>query len=197
LRHPLTPRTLSLQIRTPPLSPSSPTSPPPPTPIPPLPLSPSQTLPPAASPPPLLSPTSGGAPHLSISLQRPLSLPWDSSSPLGFAVALPHARHVSPATRTQRRRRDLMGVLLRRCSGDPNDAFARGTGGFQRGRVVHGMLVASLFPALITSHAPGAMYASQSLKFAAPVHVRDEVVAQVQALHIKATGARHISPPSA
>ncbi|EMS62886.1 hypothetical protein TRIUR3_06976 [Triticum urartu] len=40
------------------------------------------------------------------------------------------------------------------------------------------MLVASLFPALITSHAPGAMYASQSLKFAAPVHVRDEVVAQ-------------------
>ncbi|XP_037447377.1 uncharacterized protein LOC119317080 [Triticum dicoccoides] len=85
-----------------------------------------------------------------------------------------------------------MGALLRRCSGDPNDAFARGTGGFQRGRVVHGMLVASLFPALITSHAPGAMYASQSLKFAAPVHVRDEVVAQVQALHIKATGARHI-----
>uniref|UniRef100_N1QTT6 Thioesterase domain-containing protein n=1 Tax=Aegilops tauschii TaxID=37682 RepID=N1QTT6_AEGTA len=39
---------------------------------------------------------------------------------------------------------------------------------------------------------PGAVYASQSLKFAAPVHVGDEVVAQVQALHIKATGARHI-----
>uniref|UniRef100_A0A452ZRL2 MaoC-like domain-containing protein n=2 Tax=Aegilops tauschii subsp. strangulata TaxID=200361 RepID=A0A452ZRL2_AEGTS len=42
-------------------------------------------------------------------------------------------------------------------SGDRNpvhldDAFARGTGGFQRGRVVHGMLVASLFPALIASH---------------------------------------------
>ncbi|KAM3299699.1 hypothetical protein ACQJBY_040945 [Aegilops geniculata] len=82
-------------------------------------------------------------------------------------------------------------------SGDRNpvhldDAFARGTGGFQRGRVVHGMLVASLFPALIASHFPGAVYASQSLKFAAPVHVGDEVVAQVQALHIKATGARHI-----
>uniref|UniRef100_A0A452ZRL4 MaoC-like domain-containing protein n=1 Tax=Aegilops tauschii subsp. strangulata TaxID=200361 RepID=A0A452ZRL4_AEGTS len=83
-------------------------------------------------------------------------------------------------------------------SGDRNpvhldDAFARGTGGFQRGRVVHGMLVASLFPALIASHFPGAVYASQSLKFAAPVHVGDEVVAQVQALHIKATGARHIN----
>ncbi|VAH10160.1 unnamed protein product [Triticum turgidum subsp. durum] len=95
-------------------------------------------------------------------------------------------------------------------SGDRNpvhldDAFARGTGGFQRGRVVHGMLVASLFPALIASHFPGAVYASQSLKFAAPVHVGDEVVAQVQALHIKATGgsnsnicwAASSSPPSA
>ncbi|XP_044980332.1 (R)-specific enoyl-CoA hydratase-like [Hordeum vulgare subsp. vulgare] len=82
-------------------------------------------------------------------------------------------------------------------SGDRNpvhldDAFARGTGGFQGGRVVHGMLVASLFPALIASHFPGAVYASQSLKFAAPVHVGDEVVAQVKALHIKAAGARHI-----
>ncbi|XP_020163897.1 3-hydroxyacyl-[acyl-carrier-protein] dehydratase, mitochondrial [Aegilops tauschii subsp. strangulata] len=82
-------------------------------------------------------------------------------------------------------------------SGDRNpvhldDAFARGTGGFQRGRVVHGMLVASLFPALIAAHFPGAVYASQSLKFAAPVYVGDEVVAQVQALQINAAGARHI-----
>uniref|UniRef100_A0A453AFI9 MaoC-like domain-containing protein n=2 Tax=Aegilops tauschii TaxID=37682 RepID=A0A453AFI9_AEGTS len=73
-----------------------------------------------------------------------------------------------------------------------DNAFARGTGGFQRGRVVHGMLVASFFPALIASHVPGAVYVSQSLKFTAPVHVGDEVVAQVQALHIKATGARHV-----
>ncbi|VAH21459.1 unnamed protein product [Triticum turgidum subsp. durum] len=39
---------------------------------------------------------------------------------------------------------------------------------------------------------PVAVYASQSLKFAAPVYVGDEVVAQVQALQIKAAGARHI-----
>lgn len=82
-------------------------------------------------------------------------------------------------------------------SGDHNpvhldDAFARRTGGFQRGRVVHGMLAASLFPILIASYFPGAVYASQSLKFAAPVYIGDVVVAQVQALHIKATGASHI-----
>ncbi|XP_020163884.1 3-hydroxyacyl-[acyl-carrier-protein] dehydratase, mitochondrial-like [Aegilops tauschii subsp. strangulata] len=73
-----------------------------------------------------------------------------------------------------------------------DDAFARGVGGFQRDRVVHGMLIASLFPALITSHFPRAVGICQSLKFAAPVYIGDEVVAQVQALHIKAAGARHI-----
>ena len=39
---------------------------------------------------------------------------------------------------------------------------------------------------------PGAVYATQSLKFAAPVYVGDVVVGQVQALHIKATGASHM-----
>uniref|UniRef100_M8AQY0 MaoC-like domain-containing protein n=1 Tax=Aegilops tauschii TaxID=37682 RepID=M8AQY0_AEGTA len=43
-----------------------------------------------------------------------------------------------------------------------------------------------------TEDDPGAVYASQSLKFAAPVYVGDEVVAQVQALQINAAGARHI-----
>ncbi|KAL6841130.1 hypothetical protein ACP4OV_029099 [Aristida adscensionis] len=79
-------------------------------------------------------------------------------------------------------------------SGDRNpvhldDGFARGVAGLARGRVVHGMLVASLFPSVIAARFPGAVYASQSLKFAAPVFVGDEVVAQVQALHIKAMAA--------
>uniref|UniRef100_A0A0E0DMX6 MaoC-like domain-containing protein n=1 Tax=Oryza meridionalis TaxID=40149 RepID=A0A0E0DMX6_9ORYZ len=82
-------------------------------------------------------------------------------------------------------------------SGDRNpvhldDAFARQVGGFGRGRVVHGMLVASLFPALIAAHFPGAVYARQSLKFAAPVYVGDEVLVQVQALHIRASTTKHI-----
>ncbi|CAM0905239.1 unnamed protein product [Alopecurus aequalis] len=82
-------------------------------------------------------------------------------------------------------------------SGDRNpvhldDAVAREAGGFARGRVVHGMLAASLFPALIASRFPGAVYASQSLRFAAPVHVGDEAVAEVKALNIKTSGGRHI-----
>jgi acyl dehydratase len=36
---------------------------------------------------------------------------------------------------------------------------------------------------------PGAVYASQTLKFAAPVYVGDEVVARVQALNIRTTAA--------
>uniref|UniRef100_A0A0E0KZA8 MaoC-like domain-containing protein n=2 Tax=Oryza punctata TaxID=4537 RepID=A0A0E0KZA8_ORYPU len=84
-----------------------------------------------------------------------------------------------------------------RVSGDRNpvhldDIFARQVGGFDRGCVVHGMLVASLFPALIAAHFPGAVYARQSLKFAAPVYVGDEVLVQVQALHIRASTTKHI-----
>ncbi|KAE8798735.1 (R)-specific enoyl-CoA hydratase [Hordeum vulgare] len=150
------------------------------------------------------------------------------------AATLAAALKAGDALRSRRRRFTEDDVAAYAgVSGDRNpvhldDAFSRGTGGFQRGRVVHGMLVASLFPALIASHfvrsfppplfaippnswwawrlvvgipprsdlcffvQPGAVYASQSLKFAAPVYVGDEVVAQVQALHIKATGARHI-----
>ncbi|PWZ24980.1 (R)-specific enoyl-CoA hydratase [Zea mays] len=79
-------------------------------------------------------------------------------------------------------------------SGDRNpvhldDAVARELSGFQRGRVVHGMLVASLFPSIIAASFPGAVYASQTLKFAAPVYVGDEVVARVQTLNIRTTAA--------
>uniref|UniRef100_A0A0A9C0M3 Uncharacterized protein n=1 Tax=Arundo donax TaxID=35708 RepID=A0A0A9C0M3_ARUDO len=51
------------------------------------------------------------------------------------------------------------------------------------------MLVASLFPTIIAARFPGAVYASQTLNFAAPVYVGDEVIAQVQALHIRKTTA--------
>jgi acyl dehydratase len=39
---------------------------------------------------------------------------------------------------------------------------------------------------------PGAVYASQSLRFAAPVHVGDEAVAEVKALNIKTSSGRHM-----
>ena len=56
----------------------------------------------------------------------------------------------------QRRFTEEDVAVYARVSGDHNpvhldDAFARGTGGFQQGRVVHGMLAASLFPTLIAS----------------------------------------------
>ena len=39
---------------------------------------------------------------------------------------------------------------------------------------------------------PGAVYASQSLRFAAPVHVGDKALAEVRALNIKTSGGRHM-----
>lgn len=49
-------------------------------------------------------------------------------------------------------------------------------------RIVHGMLVGSLFSALLGEHLPGhgAIYMSQSLQFKAPVFLDMEVIAQVE-----------------
>ncbi|XP_052185763.1 uncharacterized protein LOC127797178 [Diospyros lotus] len=52
-------------------------------------------------------------------------------------------------------------------------------------RLVHGMLVASLFPRIIASHFPGAVYVSQSLQFRLPVYIGEEIVGEVQATNIK------------
>ncbi|CAO2815863.1 unnamed protein product [Amaranthus hypochondriacus] len=65
-----------------------------------------------------------------------------------------------------------------------DDEFAKNAG-FQ-GRIVHGMLVASLFPLIISSHFPGAMYVSQSLQFRQPVYVGEEILGEVQATNIRA-----------
>lgn len=56
--------------------------------------------------------------------------------------------------------------------------------GFQA-QLVHGMLVASLFPRIISSHFPGAVYVSQNLHFRQPVYVGDEIVGEVQAMNIR------------
>jgi|TARA_B110000977_G_scaffold125925_1_gene161118 3-hydroxybutyryl-CoA dehydratase len=45
--------------------------------------------------------------------------------------------------------------------------------------VVHGMLCASLFSAIIGSRFPGAVYATQTLKFRAPVLIGESVTAEV------------------
>ncbi|CAN6479562.1 unnamed protein product [Victoria cruziana] len=62
-----------------------------------------------------------------------------------------------------------------------------------RDRVVHGMLVASIFPNVIASHFPGAVYVSQTLQFRCPVYVGEKVVAEVQALHLRENRKRHLA----
>ncbi|CAM8913207.1 unnamed protein product [Rhodiola kirilowii] len=58
--------------------------------------------------------------------------------------------------------------------------------------LVHGMLVASLFPRIISSNFPGAVYASQSLNFKLPIYVGEEVTGEVQAISIKQMKQKHI-----
>ncbi|XP_074556492.1 3-hydroxyacyl-[acyl-carrier-protein] dehydratase, mitochondrial [Curcuma longa] len=82
-------------------------------------------------------------------------------------------------------------------SGDHNpihldDGFARDIGCFDRGRVVHGMLVASLFSSVIASHVPGSVYVSQTLKFISPVYIGDEVLAEVEATYLREHKKRYI-----
>ncbi|KAG9457285.1 hypothetical protein H6P81_001793 [Aristolochia fimbriata] len=60
-------------------------------------------------------------------------------------------------------------------------------------RVVHGMLVATLFPRVIASHFPGAVYVSQSLQFKLPVYIGNEAVAEVKALNIRENKKRYLA----
>ena len=55
-----------------------------------------------------------------------------------------------------------------------------------KSRVVHGMLSASLFSALLGEYLPGhgAIYLSQTLQFTKPVYTRDKVVASVTVINI-------------
>ena len=75
-------------------------------------------------------------------------------------------------------------VLFAGVSGDTNpvhinDDFARHTR-FQS-RIAHGMLTASLISTVLGTRlpGPGCLYLSQNLKFLAPVHIGDTVVARV------------------
>jgi acyl dehydratase len=63
---------------------------------------------------------------------------------------------VGHALRERRRFTEADVAAYAAVSGDRNlvhldDAVARELGGFERGRVVHGMLVASLFPSIIAA----------------------------------------------
>ncbi|XP_038901209.1 (R)-specific enoyl-CoA hydratase [Benincasa hispida] len=61
------------------------------------------------------------------------------------------------------------------------------------GRLVHGMLVASMFPHIISSHFPGAIYVSQSLNFKLPVYVGENIVGQVEAIDLRENKKRYLA----
>lgn len=60
-------------------------------------------------------------------------------------------------------------------------------------RVVHGMLVAAIFPQIIASHFPQAIYVSQSLHFRLPVYIGEEIVGDVTAVSIREVKKRFIT----
>ncbi|KAL5708565.1 hypothetical protein ACHQM5_019349 [Ranunculus cassubicifolius] len=69
--------------------------------------------------------------------------------------------------------------------------FAQNSG--YKDRIVHGMLIASLFPRIIASYFPGAVYVSQSMQFKLPVYIGEEVVAEVKALNLRVNKDRYLS----
>ncbi|KAF5727437.1 putative oxidoreductase [Tripterygium wilfordii] len=60
-------------------------------------------------------------------------------------------------------------------------------------RLVHGMLVASLFPRIISSYFPGAVYVSQSLQFRSPVYVGDEILGEIHAINLRETKKKYLA----
>ena len=54
--------------------------------------------------------------------------------------------------------------------------------------VVHGMLVSSLFGAIVGQRFPGAIYVSQTLEFRKPVYVGETVCATIEVQSVRASG---------
>ncbi|CAK9153561.1 unnamed protein product [Ilex paraguariensis] len=72
------------------------------------------------------------------------------------------------------------------------DAECARNAGF-KGVLVPGMLVASLFPRIIASHFPGAVYVSQTLQFKLPVYIGEEIISEVQATNIREMKNKYIA----
>ena len=56
--------------------------------------------------------------------------------------------------------------------------------------IVHGALLASMFPALFARHFPGAVYRGQTLEFRSAVPVRSEVTARVSVRRVTSSRSR-------
>nr|XP_043611233.1 (R)-specific enoyl-CoA hydratase [Erigeron canadensis] len=69
--------------------------------------------------------------------------------------------------------------------------FARNAG--FKDILVPGMLVSSLFPRIIASHFPGAVYASQTLHFRLPVYMEEEILGEVEATSIRELKKKYVA----
>ena len=103
------------------------------------------------------------------------------------------ASHAGGVLRTHRTFTDDDCVRFGALTGDANpihyDGDGDGDAGSRvRGKVVHGMLSASLFGGLLSSAHPGVIYVTQELKFRAPVRVGEEIIAEIRL--VKKSGAR-------
>ena len=70
-------------------------------------------------------------------------------------------------------------------SQDRNPLHFDGHGSRFQKPVVHGMLVASMFSALVGNSVPGAVYLTQNLKWVHPVYEGDLIIAKVEVLKLK------------
>ncbi|KAF8395254.1 hypothetical protein HHK36_019196 [Tetracentron sinense] len=117
------------------------------------------------------------------------SLSFSSSS-------TPRLLEIGDVLKQSRKFSDLDILEYSRLSHDSNplhfdSKFARNAG-FED-RLVHGMLIASLFPRIIASHFPGAVYVSQSLQFKLPVYIGEEIIGKVQAVNLRENKKRFIA----
>ena len=71
---------------------------------------------------------------------------------------------------------------------DDNPLHSDADAGRFGGSVVHGMLCASMFGAIVGQRFPGAIYVSQTLHFRKPVYVGEEVTATVEVQRAAAAG---------
>lgn len=112
-----------------------------------------------------------------------------------FTSATPHVLKPGDVLRKARvfTEEDVLQYSKVSCDSNPlhADAVAARNVGFE-GPLVHGMLVASLFPHIISSHFPGAVYVSQSLNFKFPVYIGDKIIGEVQATNLRENKNRHL-----
>ncbi|KAK9795964.1 hypothetical protein WJX73_009525 [Symbiochloris irregularis] len=111
-------------------------------------------------------------------VQSSFWLRWQSEGAQGSAKLLPGTVYELHKVFSQKEVTAFLDT-----TGDNND-FHHDSGaarlqGF-KGAIMPGMLCASLFPALVAQNHPGAVYASQELKFVKPVLVGEDVYAKVE-----------------